>query len=142
MKLFMPNKSILIVNAISVMVAFLIHLPEMIALSDMMPDEVIFPGMHWTDVFNEVFFTYLSLLLLFFLNERLFRFGDTQVNMGWKKLLLSFLVTWIASNLLGKGFVALHQHFVHGDLGSLVGETVQSHGIANPADGFHADVGS
>lgn len=111
MKLFMPNKSILIVNAISVMVAFLIHLPEMIALSDMMPDEVIFPGMHWTDVFNEVFFTYLSLLLLFFLNERLFRFGDTQVNMGWKKLLLSFLVTWIASNLLGKGFVALHQHF-------------------------------
>ena len=111
MKLFMPNKSILIVNAISVMVAFLIHLPEMIALSDMMPDEVIFPGMHWTDVFNEVFFTYLSLLLLFFLNERLFRFGDTRVNMGWKKLLLSFLVTWIASNLLGKGFVALHQHF-------------------------------
>ena len=77
MKLFLPNKSILIVNAISVMVAFLIHLPEMIALSDMMPDEVIFPGMHWTDVFNEVFFTYLSLLLLFFLNERLFRFGDT-----------------------------------------------------------------
>ena len=46
MKLFMPNKSILIVNAISVMVAFLIHLPEMIALSDMMPDEVIFPGMY------------------------------------------------------------------------------------------------
>ena len=28
-----------------------------------------------------------------------------------EKLLLSFLVTWIASNLLGKGFVALHQHF-------------------------------
>ena len=47
----------------------------------------------------------------FFLNERLFRFGDTRVNMGWKKLLLSFLVIWIASNLLGKGFVALHQHF-------------------------------
>lgn len=90
MKLFMPNKSILIVNAISVMVAFLIHLPEMIALSDMMPDEVIFPGMHWTDVFNEVFFTYLSLLLLFFLNERLFRFGDTRVNMGWKNCCCPF----------------------------------------------------
>ena len=64
MKLFMPNKSILIVNAISVMVAFLIHLPEMIALSDMMPDEVIFPGMHWTDVFNEGGFYQFHFLFL------------------------------------------------------------------------------
>ena len=35
---------------------------------------------------------------------------------------------------------ALHQHFVHGDLGSLIGKAVQSHGVTNPADSFHADV--
>lgn len=70
MKRIWSNKYVLIVNAISIMVAFLTHFPELITLSNpYSADRLSFPGMHWADVGNEVLFTYLSLLFLFFLNE-------------------------------------------------------------------------
>ena len=68
MKRIWSNKYVLIVNAISIMVAFLTHFPELITLSNpYSADGLSFPGMHWADVGNEVLFTYLSLLFLFFL---------------------------------------------------------------------------
>ena len=112
MKRIWSNKYVLIVNAISIMVAFLTHFPELITLSNpYSADELSFPGMHWADVGNEVLFTYLSLLFLFFLNEAVFRFNSDMVSIGWKKVICSFVLTWVVSNLLGKCFVYLHQHF-------------------------------
>lgn len=108
MKRLYPNKYTLVVGGISVMVAFLTHLPELIALSD---NGGLFPGMRPADVVNEVIFTFFSLLLLFFLNTKLFRFNMGMVHIGWKQLLLSFVLTWGVSSLLGKGFVFLHHHF-------------------------------
>lgn len=112
MKRIWSNKYVLIVNAISIMVAFLTHFPELITLSNpYSADGLSFPGMHWADVGNEVLFTYLSLLFLFFLNEAVFRFNSDMVSIGWKKVVCSFVLTWVVSNLLGKCFVYLHQHF-------------------------------
>lgn len=112
MKRIWSNKYVLIVNAISIMVAFLTHFPELITLSNpYSADRLSFPGMHWADVGNEVLFTYLSLLFLFFLNEAVFRFNSDMVSIGWKKVVCSFVLTWVVSNLLGKCFVYLHQHF-------------------------------
>lgn len=86
MKRIWSNKYVLIVNAISIMVAFLTHFPELITLSNpYSADGLSFPGMHWADVGNEVLFTYLSLLFLFFLNEAVFRFNSDMVSIGWKK---------------------------------------------------------
>lgn len=66
MKRIWSNKYVLIVNAISIMVAFLTHFPELITLSNpYSADGLSFPGMHWADVVNEVLFTYLSLLFSF-----------------------------------------------------------------------------
>ena len=112
MKRIWSNKYVLIVNAISIMVAFLTHFPELITLSNpYSADRLSFPGMHWADVGTEVLFTYLSRLFLFFLNEAVFRFNSDMVSIGWKKVVCSFVLTWVVSNLLGKCFVYLHQHF-------------------------------
>lgn len=108
MKQLFPNKDLPILGIISATVAFLTHLPELIALSG---DHSLFPGMRPADVANEVIFTFFSLLLLFYLNIKLFRFPDGLIHIGWKQLLLSFILTWVASSLLGKGFVFLHRHF-------------------------------
>ncbi len=108
MKQLFPNKDLLVLGIISATVAFLTHFPELIALSG---DYSLFPGMRPADVANEVIFTFFSLLLLFYLNIKLFRFPNGLIHIGWKQLLLSFVLTWIASSLLGKGFVFLHRHF-------------------------------
>lgn len=109
MRFTIRNKYVLTVNAISLMVAFLIHFPELIALSGSGKEELsFFPGMYWSSVIGEVIFTYFSLLFLFYLNGRLFHFGNSAVNIGWKLLCASFLLTWLLSNLLGKAFVFLH----------------------------------
>lgn len=111
MKKIFSNKSILVVNAISIMVAFLTHFPEVISLFSLGVVDVVFPGLHWAEVANEMLFTYISLLMLFFVNEILFKFGSTTKDIGWIKVLCSFVVIWILSNLLGKGFVFLHHNF-------------------------------
>ena len=58
-------------NAISILVAFLMHLPELIALSDPVADGRLFSDVYWVNVSSEILFTYISILLLFFLNIRL-----------------------------------------------------------------------
>lgn len=34
-----------------------------------------------------------------------------MVVIGWKKVVASFVLTWVGSNLQGKGFVLCHQYF-------------------------------
>lgn len=108
MKWHCPNKYSCVVGVISVMVAFLTHLPELIALSE---GGDLFPGMHPIDVVNEVIFTFFSLLFLFYVNTKLFRFHLGMVHIGWKQLLLAFVLTWGMNSVLGKGFVFLHHQF-------------------------------
>lgn len=72
MKLFHIHKRfLLMLNAIAILVAFLMHLPELIALSDPETGSHLFPDIHWANVSYEILFTYFSILLLFFLNIRM-----------------------------------------------------------------------
>jgi len=96
---------------ISLVVAVLIHFPETISLFDHLEGVTLFPGMRVIDVINEVVFTFLSLLLLFAVNTFLFHFNRSSIKISWKKILLSFILTWILSNLLGQVFVYLHKTF-------------------------------
>ena len=105
------DKYKLAVIVISVVVAFLTHFPEMISLFDHSGQDNLFPGMRLADVANEVFFTFVSLLILFTLNTLLFGFNRATARITWLKMMLSFIMTWVMSNLLGQGFVFLHHHF-------------------------------
>ena len=85
MKLFHIHKRfILMLNAISILVAFLMHLPELIALSDPVADSHLFPDVHWVNVSYEILFTYLSILLLFLLNIGIMMPNNPVSDLGWK----------------------------------------------------------
>ena len=112
MKLFRIHKRfLLMLNAIAILVAFLMHLPELIALSDPVSGSRLFPDVHWINVSYEILFTYFSILLLFFLNIRMMMPDNPVKELGWKKVAVTFVVTLVVCNLLGKGFVYVHQHF-------------------------------
>lgn len=111
MKLNRIDKYAGTLTAISVVVAFLTHFPELISLFDRTGPNNLFPGMRGGDVANEIFFTFISLLLLFGLNTLLFKFDRPAVSVTWPKVVLAFVLTWVVSNLLGKGFVSLHRQF-------------------------------
>lgn len=96
---------------ISMAVALLIHFPESVSLFDRFESHTLFPGMRLADVVSEVGFTFVSLLILFAVNTRLFHFNRSSVRITWKKILLSFALTWGLSNLLGQTFVYLHHTF-------------------------------
>ncbi|WP_293713390.1 sensor histidine kinase [uncultured Parabacteroides sp.] len=105
------DKYVLAVVVISVVIAFLTHFPELISLFDHSGQDNLFPGMRIADVANEIFFTFVSLLILFALNTLLFGFNRPTARITWGKMILSFILTWTMSNLLGQGFVFLHHHF-------------------------------
>lgn len=88
-------------NAISLLVAFTINLPELIV-----PHNV-----KWTYVANEILFTYISMLILFFVNEKLFRPYSPATDMNKKKILASFLVIWIINNILGQCFIFINKYY-------------------------------
>lgn len=112
MKLFHIHKRfLLMLNAIAILVAFLMHLPELIALSDLETGSHLFPDIHWANVSYEILFTYFSILLLFFLNIRMMIPDNPARELGWKRVAITFVVTLVVCNLLGKGFVYIHQHF-------------------------------
>lgn len=95
---------------ISIAVASLMYFPEIVSLFDSDMTEV-FPGMEPEDVMNEVFFTFVSLMLLFALNIFVFGYTRMAVPVTWKKVSLSFAVTWLLSSLLGKTFFFIHRLF-------------------------------
>lgn len=111
MKMNRIDRYVIVLTVVSVVVAFLTHFPELISLFDHSGQDNLFRGMHWADVANEIFFTFISLLLLFGLNTMVFQFNRATAYIGWKKMVGSFVMTWIVSNLLGQGFVFLHHHF-------------------------------
>lgn len=96
---------------IAAVVALLVHFPEVLSLSDRFEQHELFLGMTLADVIDEVLFTFVSLLLLFQINTWLFRFNDPAVRITSRKLILSFVLSWLLSSLLGKLFVLLHRTF-------------------------------
>ena len=105
------DKYVLAVVVISVVVAFLTHFPELISLFDHSGQNSLFSGMSMSDVANEILFTFVSLLILFAMNTVLFGFNRPTARITWGKMILSFVLTGFASNLLGQGFVFLHHQF-------------------------------
>lgn len=105
------DKYVWAVIVISMVVAFLTHFPELISLFDHSGQNNLFPGMRMADVANEIFFTFVSLLILFALNTVIFGFNRASARITWVKMVLSFIMIWMMSNLLGKFFVFLHHHF-------------------------------
>lgn len=105
------DKYVLAVVVISVVVAFLTHFPELISLFDHSGQNSLFSGMSMADVANEILFTFVSLLILFAMNTVLFGFNRPTARITWGKMILSFVLTGFASNLLGQGFVFLHHQF-------------------------------
>lgn len=97
------DKYILAVVVISVVVAFLTHFPELISLFDHSGQNSLFSGMSMADVANEILFTFVSLLILFAMNTVLFGFNRPTARITWGKMILSFVLTGFASNLLGPG---------------------------------------
>ena len=110
-KAIKKDKYILSTVIISLAVAVLIHFPESVSLFDRFESHSLFPGMKFIDVANEILFTFLSLLLLFAINTRLFHFNQASIKITGTKILISFIVTWILSNLSGQFFVFLHRTF-------------------------------
>ena len=70
LKAIKKDKYFLFTVIISLMVAVLIHFPESVSLFDRFESHTLFPGMQFMDVANEIFFTFLSLLILFAVNTR------------------------------------------------------------------------
>lgn len=96
---------------ISVAVSFLIHIPELIDLLGNLENHNVFPGIQTLEVVNEIFFSFLALLFLFWLNTVVFRFNKTIAKIGWQKFVLSFLLCWPASTILSNAFYHLHKTF-------------------------------
>ena len=111
LKAIIKDKYILSTAIISLVVAVLIHFPESVSLFDSFESHTLFPGMKFMDVANEVLFTFVSLLVLFAVNTLLFHFNQPNIKITATKIILSFTVTWILSNLLGQVFVFFHKTF-------------------------------
>ena len=107
----MKNRYTLFILIVSISVATLIHFPELVSLFDVFESQTLFPGMRPADVASEVFFTFISLVILFEVNILLFHFNQPAVKITWQKMILSLILTWILSSLLGKCFVFLHHTF-------------------------------
>lgn len=107
------HKYTVIVTGISLIVAILIHFPEILSFFDSINrmGEQFFPDMKVYEVITEVVFTFFSLLLLFALNYYLLGLNRSINRISWQKLLVSFIMIWVLSHLLGEGFVFLHHRF-------------------------------
>lgn len=84
MKYFSKNKYHLLVNAIGITVAFTMNFSELIALFSPEESNTVYPGLDWTQVGCEVLFTYLSIIILFWLNRIIFRFNGESIELSTK----------------------------------------------------------
>ena len=98
----MKNRYTLFVIMVSISVAVLIHFPELVSLLDILEGATLFPEKETSVVASEVLFTFISLIILFEVNTLLFHFNQSAVKITWQKMLLSLVLTWILSSLLGK----------------------------------------
>lgn len=106
----MTHKYNFIIIGISLVVAILIHFPEILSLFGGIGEmeNELFPDIKTFDVVSEVVFTFFSLLLLFAINYFLLGLNRSATRIGWQKILVSFIVTWVLSHLFGKGFIFIH----------------------------------
>ena len=86
LKAINKDKYFLSTVIISLMVAVLIHFPESVSLFDRFESHSLFPGMKFMDVANEILFTFVSLLILFAINTRLFHFNQASIKITAKKI--------------------------------------------------------
>lgn len=99
------------VLGISAVVGFLIHLPELIALGGHFGHHRVFPNIRPGEVVNEIFFAFLSLVLLFILTAVVFGFNNPRKRIGMGLVFLSFLFSFLLSMVLSNVFYWLHLHF-------------------------------
>ena len=110
LKAINKDKYFLSTVIISLMVAVLIHFPESVSLFDRFESHSLFPGMKFMDVANEILFTFVSLLILFAINTRLFHFNQASIKITAAKILLSFILTWILDI---PAIDAMVHHYLH-----------------------------
>ena len=111
MKYFSRNKYNLLVNAIGITVAFTMNFPELIALFSPEEANTVYPGLDWTQVGSEVLFTYLSIIILFWLNRIIFRFNGESIELSTKKVFIMFFLDLLLNGIMGKCFVLLHRAY-------------------------------
>lgn len=111
MKYFSRNKYHLLVNAIGITVAFTMNFPELIALFSPEEANTVYPGLDWTQVGSEVLFTYLSIIILFWLNRIIFRFNGESIELSTKKVFIMFFLDLLLNGIMGKCFVLLHRAY-------------------------------
>lgn len=111
MKYFSRNKYLLLVNAIGITVAFTMNFPELIALFSPEEANTVYPGLDWTQVGSEVLFTYLSIIILFWLNRIIFRFNGESIELSTKKVFIMFFLDLLLNGIMGKCFVLLHRAY-------------------------------
>lgn len=111
MKYFSRNKYHLLVNAIGITVAFTMNFPELIALFSPEEANTVYPGLDWTQVGSEVLFTYLSIIILFWLNRIIFRFNGESIELSTKKVFIMFFLDLLLNGIMGKCFVLLHRTY-------------------------------
>lgn len=107
-KMNIKNKYVFSLVIISIMVAFLIHFPELVSLFDVTGQNALFPDMSILDVANEVFFTFVSLLLLFGMNtidssdinSEKPTIALSGVRISWLILAMKALFIWLACSAI------------------------------------------
>lgn len=111
MKYFSRNKYHLLVNAIGITVTFTMNFPELTALFSPEEANTVYPGLDWTQVGSEVLFTYLSIIILFWLNRIIFRFNGESIELSTKKVFIMFFLDLLLNGIMGKCFVLLHRAY-------------------------------
>ena len=93
---------------VSFAVAILIHFPEIMWIFDSVGFEGVTFDVTVIDVVSEIVFTFLSLLILFRINAKLFNFSNPKIKLSWGKVAMAFVVTLLASRLMGMLFLFLN----------------------------------
>lgn len=103
-------KYIQLTVAVSLTVSILIHFPELVSLFGDKEQGTLFPGISLSDVLVETGYAFVSLQILFGVSTSLFGFNRPSARMTWWKVLLSFVLAWLLSKLLGEAFVCMHHY--------------------------------
>ena len=92
-------------------ISFTMNFPELIALFSPEEANTVYPGLDWTQVGSEVLFTYLSIIILFWLNRIIFRFNGESIELSTKKVFIMFFLDLLLNGIMGKCFVLLHRAY-------------------------------
>ena len=99
------NRFIFIVSAL---VSVLIHFPDILTVATEGGSESSTMVHATLEVLSEILFSFVALLLMFACNIYLFKLNNHLVRFTAIRVLLSFLITWVISAILGKIFVFFH----------------------------------